>query len=158
MGNKTPSLQPATGSSSGPPANVIEFNRITGLVFAQLYAQFPAVIDIDRQAIATAFGVQGNDWSAQQLPSGKNFSEMLSYTIGWLNHQGYIASFGAHPAAGVMLTEKGLAALNATPQGLPATVGSSLVKAASEAGSNWSAIGDLVGGVFGGFTKSITSG
>ena len=65
---------------------------------------------------------------------------------------------GAHQAAGVMLTEKGLAALNATPQGLSATVGSSLVKAASEAGSNWSGIGDLVGGALGGFTKSITSG
>jgi hypothetical protein len=87
---------------------------------------------------------------------------MLAHTIGWLNHQGYIASFGSsfglHPAASVMLTDKGLAALNAIPQGLSATVGSSLVKAASEAGSNWSGIGDLVGGVLGGFTKSITSG
>src|SRR5713226_8985618 len=101
------------------------------------------MVGTTKQAIATAFGVQGSDWSAQQLPSGKNFSEMLSHTIGWLNHQGYIASFGAHPAAGVMLTEKGLAALNAIPQGLSATVGSSLVKAASEAGSNWAGIGDL---------------
>jgi hypothetical protein len=158
MENGTPSLQSVTASSSGPPANITEFNRIAGLVFAQLYAQFPAVIDIDRQAIANAFGVQGSDWSAHQLPSGKKLSEMLAHTIGWLNHQGYIASFGAHPAAWVMLSVKELAALNATPQGLSATVGSSLVKAASEAGPNWSGIGDLVGGVFGGFTKSITGG
>jgi hypothetical protein len=158
MENGTPSLLPVTASSSGPPANIIEFNRIAGLVFAQLYAQFPAIIDIDRQAIAAAFGVQGSDWTAHRLPSGKNFSEVLAHTIGWLKHQGYIASFGLHPATGVMLTDKGLAALSTTPQGLSATVGSSLVKAAGEAGSNWSVIGDLLGGIFGGFTKSITGG
>jgi hypothetical protein len=39
---------------------------------------------------------------------------------------------------------------------LSATVGSSLVKATSETGRNWSAIGDLVGGVIGGYQKSMT--
>jgi hypothetical protein len=56
----------------------------------------PSLILIGR---LNAFGVQGSDWSAHQLPSGKNFSEMLAHAIGWLNHQGYIA----HPAAWVML-------------------------------------------------------
>jgi hypothetical protein len=113
----------------------------------------PSLILIGR---LNAFGVQGSDWSAHQLPSEKNFSEMLAHTIGWLNHQGYIASFGGHPAAWVMLTEKGLAALNAIPHGLSVTVGSSL---GSQRGRpNWSGIGDLVGAVFGGFTKSITGG
>jgi hypothetical protein len=56
----------------------------------------------------------------------------------------------------VTLTQKGLAALNAVPEGLSATVGSSLVKATSGAGQNYSGIGDLIGGVIGGFTKSIS--
>src|SRR5262245_57683524 len=119
----------STESSSGPPANIQEFNRIAGLVFAQLYAQFPTEVDIDRQAIANAFGVEGSDWGGHQLPSGKSFDEVLSGTIGWLKHQGYTASFGDHPSQRVMLTEKGSAALNAVPQGLSATVGSSLVSA-----------------------------
>jgi hypothetical protein len=97
---------PLTESSSCPPANIVEFNRIAGLVFAQLYVQFPVVIDIDRQAIADKFGVQGSNWGAHQLPSGKNFSEVFAGTLGWLRHENYIASFGAHPAERVMLTEK----------------------------------------------------
>jgi len=64
----------------------------------------------------------------------------------------------AFTAALRRVSEKGLAALSAIPEGLSATVGSSLVKASVEAGPNWSGIGDLVGGVLGGFTKTITGG
>jgi hypothetical protein len=44
------------------------------------------------------------------------------------------------------------------PQGLAGTVGSELVKAKGEIGRrDWSGIGDLVGGVIGGYQKSISS-
>ena len=83
---------------------------------------------------------------------------MLAYTIAWLSAQNYTLASGAHPAERVTLTDKGLAALNRMPQGLTATVGSELVKAKSEPGRrDWSSIGDLVGGVIGGYQKSITS-
>jgi hypothetical protein len=40
------------------PPNIVEFNTIAGLIFAQLYKVFPIVVDrIDREAIATAMGV-----------------------------------------------------------------------------------------------------
>jgi hypothetical protein len=145
-----------TEASTSSPANIAEFNAIAGLVFAQLYPQFPVVIDLDRQAIANSFGVQGNAWGDHKLPSGKSFADMFAGTLGWLKHENYIASFGPHPAERVMLTEKGLAALNAIPQGLSATVGTSLVQATSGSNRNWSGIGDLVGGVIGGFTKSVS--
>jgi hypothetical protein len=88
-----------TETKPAPPANINEFNQIAGLIFAQLYAQFPVIIPlIDRQAIADAFGVVGADWSAHKLPSDRSFSEMLSYTTGWLVNQGYIVSFGSHPS------------------------------------------------------------
>ena len=145
---------PLAESSSGPPANIQEFNRIAGLVFAQLYAQFPATIDIDRCAIAKALGAEGADWN-HQLPSGKTVGEQIANTLGWLNHQGYTFAAGGHPAEHVILTEKGLVALNAVPQGLSVTVGSSLVSAASETRRDWSALGDVIGGFFGGYTKSM---
>jgi hypothetical protein len=140
--------------SSIPPANIVEFNRIAGLVFAQLYKQFPSPVDIDRLAIANAFGVTSSDWS-HQLPSGKTVGQQIANTVGWLNHQGYTFASGAHPAENVTLSEKGLAALNAVPQGLTVTLGSSLVSAASDARRDWSSVGDLIGGIFGGLTKSI---
>jgi hypothetical protein len=145
-----------TEASSGPPANIAEFNGIVGQVLAQLYVQFPVVVDIDRQAIANSFGVEGNKWGAHKLPSGKSFADVFAGTLGWLKHENYIVSFGGHPAERVMLTEKGLGALNAIPEGLSATVGSSLVTATSEGTRDLSKIGDLVGGLIGGFTKSIT--
>ena len=83
-------------------------------------------------------------------------AEQIANTLGWLNHQGYTFASGGHPAERVTLTENGLAALNAVPQGLSVTVGSSVVNATTAA-PNWSSVGDLVGGVIGGFTKSIGS-
>src|ERR1700739_3360772 len=143
---------------SSPPPNIADFNTIVGLLFAQLYGAFHVVVDlIDRDGIAKSMGVTG-DWSAHRLPSGRTFSEMLAYTIAWLSAQNYTLASGAHPAERVTLTDKGLAALNRMPQGLTGTVGSELVKAKSEPGRrDWSSIGDLVGGVIGGYQKSITS-
>jgi hypothetical protein len=68
---------------AGPPANVTEFNQIVGLVFAQLYAQFPTHIDVDQSAIAKALGAEGADWN-HQLPSGKTVGQQISNTLGWL--------------------------------------------------------------------------
>jgi hypothetical protein len=149
--------KPADSPIKPPPDNIVEFNQIVGLVFAQLYPQFPSVVDIDRLAIANALGAQSSDWN-HRLPSGKTVGEQIADTIGWLNHQNYTHAMGAHPAERVTLSDKGLAALNAVPQGLSATVGSSLVSATNESRRDWSQVGDLVGGLFGGFTKSFTSG
>jgi hypothetical protein len=85
------------------PDNIVEFNTIVGLIFAQLYEVFPISVDlIDRDGIAKAMGVTG-DWSAHRLPSGRTFNEMLAYTMAWLSAQGYTMSNGAHPAERVTL-------------------------------------------------------
>ena len=55
--------------------------------------------------------------------------------------------------------KKCLAATNAVPSGLKGSLGIELRKAVEEGSpSNLSRIGDLIGGFFGGFTKSIGSG
>ena len=84
---------------------------------------------------------------------------MVAHTIGWLNREGYISAYGSHPAERVVLTTKGLAAMNATPVELNRSVGTELREVAGKGGSmNLSAVGDLIGGVFGGFAKSLGSG
>jgi hypothetical protein len=147
-----------TTSSSSPPANVTEFNVIAGLVFAQLYEQFPVRVGhLHEGAIGMAMGAAApSEWSTHVLPSGRSLGEVLFHSVKWLSEEGYVRSAGLTPYEQVTLTEKGLAALNSVPQGLSTTVGSSLVKATSGSERNWSGVGDLVGGMIGGFTKSVS--
>jgi hypothetical protein len=145
-----------TEKSTGQPANIAEFNTIVGLVFAQLYERFPIAIEsLDRDKIASAMNVPPGEWSTYLLPSGRPFTEVLGHSLTWLSDEGYLRSRGSTTYQLVALTQKGLATMNAVPQGLSASVGTSLVMAAGGSGQNWSGIGDLVGGVIGGFTKSM---
>jgi hypothetical protein len=140
------------------PANIDEFNQAVGLIFAQLYAAFPEPIDIDQPAIAKAFGVDDRSWASHALPSGRTLGALLTLTMGWLNIERYTTTFGASVGQRALLTEKGLRALNAVPPGLSGTVGTELKKAA-ERGSwpDLGSIGELVGGMVGGLTKSMSS-
>lgn len=141
------------------PPNVQEFNVIAGLIFNQLYKSFPILVElIDRPAIAEALGAQGSDWSAHKLPSGRSCGEVIAYTISWLAREEYIVAAGAHPAERVTLATKGLIAMNAVPVGLAAPLGAELSKVAERSNINVSAIGDFIGGMFGGFTKSLSCG
>jgi hypothetical protein len=133
------------------PANISEFNTITGLVLNQLYGQFPVAVNLDRAAIESAMGVASS--SSHVLQSGKPFAEMFVHSLNWLSDEGYVRSAGLLPYEQVTLTTKGLAVLNAIPQGLSATIGTTLATNASA--GNWSSVGEVVGGIFGGFTKSI---
>jgi hypothetical protein len=74
-----------------PPQNIEEFNIIAGLAFAQLYKAFPARVDIDRQAIAKEMGFSPDtDLSKHRLQSGRSFSEILAYTLSWLQDEKFI--------------------------------------------------------------------
>ena len=101
-----------------PPLNIQEFNKVAGLVFAQLYKAFPILEDIDRKGIAKAMGVVGDDWTKHTLPSGRSFHEVLRWTILWLRDEGYTRAAGTLPTEHVILTTKGLAAMNAVPFGV----------------------------------------
>jgi hypothetical protein len=137
--------------------NITEFNTIAGLIFAQLYDAFPLPEDIDRPGIAEAMGANRADWPQHILPSARTMNHVMAYTIGWLKDEGYIRKYAHHSAAGAMvLSEKALRAMNATPSELNRPVGLELKNAAGSGGSpNLSAIGDLIGGIFGGYTKSL---
>jgi hypothetical protein len=143
---------------SDVPLNVQEFNQVAGLIFAQLYRAFPGAVDINRAGIAEAMGVVGSDWGNHKLPSGQSFNDMLDYSIFWLRSEGYTRVAGLRDMRFVSLTEKGLAAMNAVPSWLKGSVGNELTKATEQGPASkldLSAIGDLVGSVIGGFTKSV---
>jgi hypothetical protein len=143
---------------SETPPNISEFNTIAGLIFAQLYREFPLARDIDRPGIAKSMGVDAADWPNHTLPSGRSLNDVMANTIGWLSAEGYTSHYGAHPASRVVLTTRGLAALNAKPSELGGPVGEELKRVTEPDSVNLRAIGDLIGGIFGGFTKSLGSG
>ena len=137
------------------------FNTITALIFAQLHKAFPGIENIDTAGIAKAMDVADDVWSKHKLPSGRSFDEVLAYTIGWLSAEGYIKAYGAHASENVMLTTKALSTMNAVPSGLNESLGTELRKAVEDGSTSKfdnSRIGDLIGGILGGFTKSIGSG
>ena len=46
------------------PPNIREFNEVTGVIFAQLYAAFPDLIDINADAVAQTLGIRSKiDWN-----------------------------------------------------------------------------------------------
>jgi hypothetical protein len=135
------------------PPNIDEFNKITVLIFAQLFPVFPKPVDIDKLQIFRAMG------TGDKLASGQSLSEMLMHTINWLIREGYITSLGLIPTERVVLTQKGLTAMNAVPSGLNQSVGTAITKAVEGGGQfGMAQFGDLIGGLFGGFTKSISGG
>ena len=70
----------------------------------------------------------------------------------------YGAGLSKDPSQEVYLTTKGLAAMNAVPFGFKEAVGAELRRVAERSsGIDLGRIGDLIGGVIGGFTKSVSS-
>jgi hypothetical protein len=135
-------------------ANIDEFNKIVGIIFSQLYQSFPVNLPIiDREAIAEAFEIKSGDMTTHKLPSGRIFSNVLAHTIAWLVSQNYMVASGSHSAERVVLSDKGLAALNAVPEKLSGSVGSTLVKETK--GRNWGAVGELVGSTIAGYQKTM---
>jgi hypothetical protein len=136
-----------------PPPNIEEFNIIAGLAFAQLYKAFPARIDINREAIAKEMGIDTD--LSHRLPSGRPFSEILAYTLSWLQDEKFINGSGPEHASWqkLVLSQKGLAAMNAVPAEITESYGSKLATASGES-SAASKVAEVMGSFFGSFTKS----
>lgn len=140
------------------PDNIKEFNTIAGLFFAQLYKAFPNLINPNPESIALAMGIDKNSWRSYMLPSGNSFNAMQAMTIGWLGHMGYTKWFGSSPSEQVLLSDKGLAAMNALPSALGGwSVGSKLIEVAEQKESkrDLSQVGSLIGGIIGGVWTTV---
>ena len=147
-------------SLTDTPKRIDHFNTIVGLIFAQLYENFPIPQDIDDSAIADAMGVQYAQRSSDPpiydfdtLPNGDGFEWMMMAAMAWLVEEGFVRRDTEISSSEPVLTAKALAVMNATPPGLAGgkSIGSQLSDAAKGAGRTASnaAIGDLVGQAIG---------
>ncbi|PVB59733.1 hypothetical protein [Labrenzia sp. 011] len=126
--------------------NIDDFNTITGLIFAQLYANFPVKEDLDEAAIAKALGIEIIDVSSKDWPDPKifNFGEIspglplrrvLWAACIWLRDEGFIRADGESANIEMVLTTKALSAMNAHPKSLEEPLGKRLQSAAKTAGT-----------------------
>lgn len=154
--------------SDDAPKRIDHFNTMVGLIFAQLYDNFPLPIYLDEAAIADAMdvpkqevdvGMLRKQYNFGQLSSGDNFYPVLSGARIWLRDEGFIRARGELASIDLVLTSKALTVMNATPIGLSSSESlgsqlSSAAKGADKSAGN-AAIGDLVGQVIGGVTKGL---
>ena len=75
-------------STNPPPANISEFNTITGLVFSRLLRAISSLVDLDQEAIASAMGTLSS-WT-DFLQSGRQFTEVFAHSLNWLSNEGYV--------------------------------------------------------------------
>lgn len=152
------------------PKRIDYFNKLVGLIFAQLYENFPIAQHLDEAALADAMGVEataspGIDppvYDFGKLPNGDAFYLVLISANDWLEKEGFVRMDTMFGQSEPVLTAKALAVMNATPSGISGgkPLGAQLSDAAKGAGRSASnaAISDLVGqaiGMAAGFAKGL---
>lgn len=153
--------------------NLEYFNTMVGLIFEQIYSEFPIPIDIDERAIAEAMGIGVIDSTPanvpvdgirtinfDMLPNGVPFRKVLYPTLKWLQSEGFITSAGSQASHNVVLTAKALLAMNASPDVLGPSLGQKLTGVVKGAGTEGgrAVIAETVGQIMGAVMKSMTGG
>jgi hypothetical protein len=140
------------------PPNMRDFNEITAVIFARLFNAFPIPWNLQRDKVAVELGLADIQ---QRMPSGWPFDTVFVSTLDWLMNEGFVRSSGPL-SEGVVLTTKGMAALNIVPPSLSRPLGSELAEATKEASTEGGKtrisqmMGDFWGSFIGSFTKSIS--
>lgn len=111
------------------------------------------------------FGLQSADLKFQELDLDESFEPFFSTCIDWLESEGLIRMHEhiklmnrTSIADGVVLTSYGFSVMGQKMGGTQEDiVVGDAVKQVSESQSGYSGVGDFIGGLLGGFTKSISS-
>jgi len=125
--------------------NIQVFNRIAAFVFKELYESFPKPIIIRAGDIRSMAEIEDADWWEETRGIKGNSAGVA---IIWLHDEGFIRyQTGSNDGSqffGVVLTNKGFAALNRTPDALQAkpTVGDRLKELSKNATTEF--VGGLV--------------
>jgi len=116
-------------------SNIDQFNEITGLVLAELYAKFP----VPKSLIPEKFVEPATRWCdfmCADIPSED--AEFFIATVRWLESTGYLTfkDCTQYYAQDVVLTAAGLEVLKASPSSLDKgpSFGQSITNAAKEGG------------------------
>lgn len=113
--------------------NIDKFNDLTGEIFTQLYELFPEPAFLSAGKFVGTDNVYAmNDNLGMEMPT-KETTFFMS-TIQWLANEDYlrIGDKGDAYFGKVVLTNKALTALNATPDSLLPSLGSQLVQATKQ--------------------------
>jgi hypothetical protein len=143
------------------PPNMRDFNEITALILGQLYTSFPIPMKLDEDALASALGLQNRH---APMSSERPFDHLLSHTVQWLTNEDFIRSLHPIPLARLVLTAKGMAAMNVVPPSLSRPLGSELAEATEQASTEGGKrkiaelMGNFFGSAIGSLTKSISGG
>lgn len=155
------------------------FNVIVGLIFAELYKEFPIPKEIDEYEISEKLASNGmlsgpltpRGQSRTLLKSNDRLDKFLDRTLIWLRDEGVIRTREGYVYSEVVLTSKTFSIMNAVPSGveqgkITETIGSRLSDAARDIGLDTasslvkdgasSLLADLSGQVIGGIVKSFT--
>jgi hypothetical protein len=142
-------------TASELPPTMQEFNEITAVIFGKLFERFPVARNVRPDEVATVLGLAD---IRQQMPSGLLFKEAFASTMDWLISEEFIRALGPLRSDGVVLTTKGMAAMNIVPPSLSRPLGSELADASKQASteSGKTKIAELMGSFFGSFMGSFT--
>jgi hypothetical protein len=146
-------------TASELPPTMQEFNEITAVIFGKLFERFPVARSISPDEVAAVLGLAD---IRQQMPSGLLFKEAFASTMDWLISEDFIRALGPLRSDGIVLTTKGMAAMNIVPPSLSRPLGSELADASKQASTEGGKtrisqmMGDFWGSLLGSFTKSIS--
>lgn len=108
--------------------NIEAFNLITAEIFKELYSQFPRPITFSVREFRGRLNLPEEAWWEQERGAKLN---PAGCALIWLQEEGFVRYTGESACltfSGLVLTSKGLAALNKTPEALSAkpTIGERL--------------------------------
>ncbi|MBJ2179621.1 hypothetical protein JC795_15605 [Pseudomonas veronii] len=146
-----------------PDSNIQKFDRLTGAIFAKLYASFPVHISLSREDFHDILIPDEEMEGLLILEAGDLRIRSVDFfysSIHWLTESGYILHKGSTDSKPYtyhcVLSAKALEALKATPSNLGGdTIGSKLADAAKS--GTQSLLGQLTSQVLGIAFSSFTS-
>jgi hypothetical protein len=140
------------------PPQMQEFNEIAAVILSQVFRTFPVARAIDPNRVADTLGLDRQQVMASACP----FDKVFASTLDWLIDEGFVRRIGPLSMDGVVLTTKGMAAMNVVPPTLSRPFGTELADATEQASTEGGKtkliqmMGDFWGSFVGSFTKSIS--
>lgn len=145
--------------------NFEAFNQVVGLIFDQLYRQFPISIQIDHDEIAEKLGVPSSPYQPSDyflsvrtkdygdIVPAMNMEEFVDETIQFLAAEGFLQQ----ERNSIRLSAKALMLLNAPMPGLEKPAGARIVEISKDVGTDAgkAAISEVVSQVIAAATRGF---
>jgi hypothetical protein len=137
--------------------NLREFSTIAALILKAAFSNFPVATDLDFSRIAESMGLKN---LSANLDSGRAFSTVASHTLKWLIDNEYVRAGGVFPRDRVIVTDKGLTAMNNKSPRSGISFSDEIEEASRTADTNEGRqrLAEVVSSFFGSAVSSFTKG